>query len=124
MSAAAVAKFDEAFVAAQEQHIPVRAILLFNPHQSNEQRYSAENLAAYLEFCAKHGLHLLSDEVYAKPGLPGRDITQPQDFVSVLSLDIAKYISPWQVHVFYGTCKFLSNRKLADKLMTSTRYEQ
>lgn len=59
---------------------------------------------ALLDFCQKHRLHLISDEIYAcsvfNSGEPGC-----LPFTSILSIDVEKHIDLRLLHVTYGLSK-------------------
>lgn len=57
-----------------------------------------------MQFCKKHRLHLISDEIYACSVF---DSGEPDavPFTSILSLDTDKYIDPRYLHVTYGLSK-------------------
>lgn len=51
--------------AAKEDGVEVRAVMLCSPHNPYGRTYDKETLLAYAQFCEKHDLHLISDEIYA-----------------------------------------------------------
>ncbi|KAJ5879747.1 hypothetical protein N7455_003212 [Penicillium solitum] len=51
--------------ALENASIPIRAILVCNPHNPLGQCYPRETLQALLDFCRRRDLHYISDEVYA-----------------------------------------------------------
>ncbi|KAJ5894549.1 hypothetical protein N7495_006240 [Penicillium taxi] len=82
--------------------IPIKAILVCNPHNPLGQCYPRETLRALLELCERHKLHYISDEVYALSA------HQPfavdfQPFVSALQL--GKDGLKDQIHVVYSLSK-------------------
>lgn len=84
----------------------IKAVILCNPHNPLGRCYPQEVVAAYCQFCEKHGLHLLSDELYAFSVFPSNDIPHPQPFVSALSMDLQSLgVDPARVHVLYGMSK-------------------
>ena len=64
-------------------------------------------MQAILQFCSKHNLHLISDEIYAlstfDPGVTTDAVLTP--FTSVLSVLDDSVIDPNSVHVLYGFSK-------------------
>lgn len=51
--------------AIENSTVPIKAVLVCNPHNPLGQCYPRETLQAMLEFCKRHKLHYISDEVYA-----------------------------------------------------------
>jgi len=51
---------------AQEEQLTVKALALINPGNPTGQVYTQEDLAVICEFCSKHGIVLLADEVYQR----------------------------------------------------------
>ena len=105
VSVEAVKQYETALIEAEASGTTIRAILLANPHNPLGRPYSKEALIAFARFCSKHNLHLLSDEVYAQSWFPSQDFPEPPPFVSILSLDLKKYIDPALVHVIYAMSK-------------------
>ena len=101
----AVAKYERALQKAEAEGIRIRAILLANPHNPLGRPYEVEALTGYMKLCDKYNIHLISDEVYVKSFFPSNDYPDPPAFVSVLSVDVARYINPALVHVLYGMSK-------------------
>lgn len=66
--------------------------------------YPRSTLTAILDFCQKHRLHLICDEIYAcsvfDSGEPGA-----VPFTSILSIDVEKHIDLRLLHVTYGLSK-------------------
>lgn len=80
----------------------VKAVLVCNPHNPLGQCYEKHVLQALFNFCGKHNLHFISDELYALSvhELKGNSDARPE-FCSALSLRGASN----QVHVVYGLSK-------------------
>lgn len=57
-----------------------------------------------MQFCQKHSLHLLSDEIYACSVFPTAD-KDTVPFTSILSIDPTSLISTSLLHVTYGMSK-------------------
>lgn len=56
---------EEELQTAKEDGVEVRAVMLCSPHNPYGRTYDKETLLAYAQFCEKHDLHLISDEIYA-----------------------------------------------------------
>ncbi|KAH3992154.1 hypothetical protein HBH98_219580 [Parastagonospora nodorum] len=105
--------FDEDVVVALEQKleacekvgVKVRALLIVNPHNPLGRCYSKPTLLALLSFCAKHALHIISDEIYALSVFSNTKFPDAVPFTSLLSLDTKAIIDPDYVHVTYGLSK-------------------
>jgi aspartate/methionine/tyrosine aminotransferase len=86
--------------ALRKATVPVKAILITNPHNPLGRCYPASNLKQLVEFVKRHGLHMISDEVYALS--KHKDTRRQQDaFTSALSVDAASKL----VHVIYSVSK-------------------
>lgn len=110
MSLAAVAEYDKVMEQAKSQGKKIKALVLCSPHNPLGRCYTPDVLEAYLRLCSKHGIHMISDEVYAMSVFPNRDNPDPIPFRSVLSLEYKKLIDPSLLHVLYGMSKdFCSN---------------
>lgn len=81
---------------------PVKAILICNPHNPLGRCYSRHTLQALLNFCGRHHLHYISDEVYAMSvhSRKSKGDKVPK-FVSALSLTGGRGL----VHVIYSLSK-------------------
>ncbi|KAI7771383.1 hypothetical protein LZL87_014361 [Fusarium oxysporum] len=64
-----------------------------------------ETLKVFASICGEHGLHLISDEIYAKSVFPEPAICNAVPFVSTLSLDLGGVIDKTRHHVLYGASK-------------------
>ncbi|KAJ5570570.1 uncharacterized protein N7459_010000 [Penicillium hispanicum] len=100
----AVAKYEEALLAAEKRGLKIRAVLLVNPNNPVGRCYPANTLRHIARFCEKHRLHLISDEVYASCVFDTGD-PRAVPFSSILSLDFQGLIDPSLVHVLYGFSK-------------------
>lgn len=111
--------------------IPVRGIIICNPHNPTGHVYPKSYMEAVLKFAEKHNIHFISDEIYGlttwggpKKGNHAREIeagdaSKPKpnadiidspetNFTSVLSMDLAKLgVNPARVHLVYGISKDL-----------------
>ncbi|EXL63312.1 hypothetical protein FOCG_01668 [Fusarium oxysporum f. sp. radicis-lycopersici 26381] len=97
--------YEKALEEAEQQGIRVRVFLLCNPHNPLGRCYTPEVLKAYMQFCQKHNLHLISDEVYAlsvwkNPGAP-----DAPDFTSILAINHHGLIDRELIHVLWGMGK-------------------
>ncbi|KAK4502815.1 hypothetical protein PRZ48_006241 [Zasmidium cellare] len=92
--------YERALLQAQEEGVTVRALLLCNPHNPLGRCYPKDTIVALMRFCAKYGLHLVADEVYAVSVYE-----EEAKFTSVISFDCSEYIAPEYVHVMYGLSK-------------------
>ncbi|KAJ4347280.1 uncharacterized protein N0V89_011220 [Didymosphaeria variabile] len=94
--------FEETLQRAKAGGIEVRALLIVNPHNPLGRCYPKETLSALMRFCQKHGIHLISDEIYSFSGF---DSAEPgtHPFTSVLSLE--PEIDGDLLHVIYGMAK-------------------
>lgn len=84
--------------------IPVKGLIICNPHNPLGRNYPQETLQATLDFCAETNIHLISDEVYAlsQHAKPTTSNTIA-NFVSALSLDTTH--AKGLVHVLYSLSK-------------------
>lgn len=88
--------------AADNSSIPIKAVLVCNPHNPLGQCYPRETLQALLEFCQRRDLHYISDEVYALSAhQPAPDGFIP--FSSILQLSTSE--TSERVHVVYSLSK-------------------
>lgn len=85
---------------------PVRALVLTNPHNPFGQCYPKEVLEECVKFCQRHGIHYISDEVYALSVFHNADSASGPSFVSALSLDLqAIGCAPEYVHTIWSVSK-------------------
>ncbi|KAL8704989.1 MAG: hypothetical protein Q9201_001886 [Fulgogasparrea decipioides] len=78
-----------------------------------------DTLRAYMRFCQKHRIHLISDEVYAMSVYKTPDNTNAIPFTSILSIDTANLIDANLVHVLYGMSKDFSGNGLRSGVLLS-----
>ncbi|KAF4341576.1 plp-dependent transferase [Fusarium beomiforme] len=90
---------------ARQNGSRVQALLITNPHNPLGRCYPRETLQVFASICGEHGLHLISDEIYAKSVFPNPAIPNAVPFVSTLSLDISGVIDKTRHHVLYGASK-------------------
>ncbi|KAL2755384.1 hypothetical protein ACRALDRAFT_2041761 [Sodiomyces alcalophilus JCM 7366] len=101
----AIPFYEEALLDARERGIVTRAIILCNPHNPLGRCFSPQVLAAYMAFCQKHHIHLISDEIYALSVWENPDAPDALPFRSVLSIDTTGLIDPSLVHALWGMSK-------------------
>ncbi|KAH8883529.1 1-aminocyclopropane-1-carboxylate synthase C [Thozetella sp. PMI_491] len=97
--------YEKALNNARDRSILVRALILCNPHNPLGRCYTTEVLEAYLRFCQKHNIHLISDEIYALSVWKNEDFPNAPGFTSILSLETDGIIDPSLVHVLWGMSK-------------------
>lgn len=73
--------------AIKNTHRPVRALVLTNPHNLFGQCYPLNVIEACLQFCERHDIHFISDEVYALSNFASIDSHDKAAFKSVLQVD-------------------------------------
>ncbi|KAK7433176.1 hypothetical protein QQZ08_000107 [Neonectria magnoliae] len=99
-----VGRFEEALRRARGEGVEVKMVLIVNPNNPLGKCYPRSTLIKILQFCQKHQLHLLSDEIYACSVFTTDDpSTTP--FTSILSLNTTTLIDPGLLHVTYGLSK-------------------
>lgn len=64
-----------------------------------------ETLLEIARFCGQHGLHLISDEIFAQSVYETPNVEEAENFKSILSLDLTGCIDRDFVHVAYGMSK-------------------
>lgn len=88
--------------------VPVKAVVVTNPHNPLGRCYSKENLIELLQFCQRHGLHLIVDEVFALSEHGCGDLRQPRRFTSALAIDPAAHgCDEASLHVIWSLSKDL-----------------
>ncbi|KAH7222605.1 pyridoxal phosphate-dependent transferase [Fusarium redolens] len=100
-----VAAYEKALEEAEKQGIRVRVFLLCNPHNPLGRCYTPEVLKAYMQFCQKHSLHLISDEVYALSVWENPEAPNAPGFTSALAIDPDGLIDRDLIHVLWGMGK-------------------
>lgn len=110
MSLEALAHYEKALKEATMHGKKIKALVLCSPHNPLGRCYTPDVLEAYLRLCSKHGIHMVSEEVYAMSVFANKDVPHPIPFRSVLSLEYKRLIDPSLLHVLYGMSKdFCSN---------------
>ncbi|KAF5554097.1 1-aminocyclopropane-1-carboxylate synthase [Fusarium phyllophilum] len=100
-----VAAYEKALEEAEQQGTRVRVFLLCNPHNPLGRCYTPEVLKAYMQFCQKHNLHLISDEVYALSVWKNPEAPNAPGFTSALAIDPTGLIDRDLLHVLWGMGK-------------------
>ncbi|KAL5598274.1 hypothetical protein FOBRF1_012067 [Fusarium oxysporum] len=91
---------------AQKAGIQIRAVLISHPHNPLGRCYPTDTLKEYMSFCNRHGLHFISDEIYAKSVFNNPAIPSQTPFESTVSLDPTLIDSKFH-HILYGAGKDL-----------------
>ncbi|KAL1604778.1 putative secondary metabolism biosynthetic enzyme [Paraconiothyrium brasiliense] len=103
--------FTDALIPALEQayessDIPIKALILTNPHNPLAVCYSKKTLTECLKFCDKHKLHFVSDEIYALSVFPNPKIKKALPFTSILSVDLEDIaVDASRVHMVWSMSK-------------------
>ncbi|KAH7254519.1 pyridoxal phosphate-dependent transferase [Fusarium solani] len=97
--------YEKALADAQAQGIRVKALLLCNPHNPLGRCYPRQVIEAYMKFCQKHSLHLISDEIYALSVWRNPEFPDAPEFTSVLAINPDGIIDRNLIHVFWGMSK-------------------
>ncbi|TGO07103.1 hypothetical protein BTUL_0327g00010 [Botrytis tulipae] len=92
----------------QNATVPVKAIVLTNPHNPLGRCYSKQNLIDLMKFCQRHDLHLISDEVFALSEHECSNLRQPRKFTSALAIDARAHgCDASKIHVIWSMSKDL-----------------
>ncbi|KAI5925267.1 aminotransferase GliI-like protein [Camillea tinctor] len=93
----------------QEAPVPIKALVVTNPHNPLGRCYSKENLIKLMQFCQRHSLHFISDEVFALSEHGCSDLRQPRKFTSALAVDAAAYgCDTDKIHMIWSMSKDLA----------------
>lgn len=88
--------------ALKESSIPIKAVLMCNPHNPLGQCYPPKTIRAVIDFCQQHDLHYISDEVY---GLSAHR-PYPVGFTPFTSaLELSESQTSDRIHVIYSLSK-------------------
>ncbi|KAJ5352360.1 hypothetical protein N7452_001334 [Penicillium brevicompactum] len=101
----AVRRYEEAYAAAKSQARNVRALILCSPHNPLGRCYPRHVLQEYMKFCHRHGLHLISDEIYALTVWENPRLKEAPGFQSILSMTNESLMDPSMVHAVWGLSK-------------------
>ena len=86
--------------------VPVKALLMTNPSNPLAQCYPKSCIEECIKFCHRHGLHYISDEVYALTKFQSADLPNPEPFVSALAIDIEELgCDVSRIHTVWSTSK-------------------
>ncbi|MCO5549758.1 hypothetical protein L7F22_003231 [Adiantum nelumboides] len=90
--------------------ITCRAVLICNPHNPTGGIYPRETIVALAKFSAKHDLHLVMDEIYARGCFTTKTVPNPTPFDSILGIDVEAEagLQPSHVHVISSASKDFS----------------
>ena len=85
----------------------VAALLLCNPHNPLGRCYPRKVILEIMKLCQRHGIHLISDEIYALSIFENQvDEDQSyEDFESCLAIDVTEIKNPSLLHVVWGMSK-------------------
>ncbi|KAI1762791.1 aminotransferase GliI-like protein [Hypoxylon sp. FL1150] len=88
--------------------VPVKAVVVTNPHNPLGRYYSKDNLIELMHFCQRHNLHFIADEVFALSEHGCSDLRQPRKFTSALAINAAAHgCDADKVHVIWSMSKDL-----------------
>lgn len=76
--------------AVDESDCPIKGVILTNPHNPLGQCYPEALLEECMRFCHKHGIHFITDEVYALSTFPTSDLKETVPFTSALSINVER----------------------------------
>lgn len=92
----------------QESSVPVKMVVVTNPHNPLGRCYSKECLVELMQFSQHRDLHLISDEVFGLSELGCEDLRGSRNFTSALAIDPAAYgCDPERIHVIWSLSKDL-----------------
>lgn len=105
-----VQDYEDALQKAKAKGITCRAVLVCNPHNPTGGIYPRETVIALAKFAAKHDLHLVMDEIYARGCFPTKVVPNPTPFDSILGIDVKAEagLHPSRVHVISSASKDFS----------------
>ncbi|RTE75249.1 hypothetical protein BHE90_010273 [Fusarium euwallaceae] len=95
---------DAATNAEQTQGIRCRVLFLCNPQNPQGRCYAPKTLHALAKWCARRGMHLVADEIYALSGFHHDSCSEMEQFSSVLSIPSDGVLRD-NVHCLYGLSK-------------------
>ena len=101
----AITRYEEALLGVREQGIRVKGLLICNPHNPLGRCYPRQTLIAIMRFCQTHGLHLISDEIYALSVWKNEEALDATAYESVLAVNEPDILDPSRVHVLWGLSK-------------------
>ncbi|KAF1985813.1 hypothetical protein K402DRAFT_404935 [Aulographum hederae CBS 113979] len=98
--------YEDALLEAKDWNVPIKALLICNPHNPLGACYSYDALLALVRLAVKYNIHLISDEIYALSVF--REVERQKRFTSVLEVDLEAEGAEGLVHVLYGFSKWYS----------------
>lgn len=103
----AVKKYEDKILEVQRQGKRVAGLIIANPHNPLGRCYPREVIVALLQLCQRHGIHYISDEIYALSTFVNTvdKSPAPVPFESCLSIPLEGIIDPGLVHVVWGISK-------------------
>ncbi|SPO06208.1 related to 1-aminocyclopropane-2-carboxylate synthase 2 [Cephalotrichum gorgonifer] len=106
-SVGCVEMYEEALVQAQLGGTRIAGLILCSPHNPLGRCYPREVLLRLMALCEKHGIHLVSDEIYALSVWENTVDEHPpaSPFESCLSVPSEGVIDPSRLHVLWGMSK-------------------
>ncbi|KAI0858312.1 aminotransferase GliI-like protein [Xylaria cubensis] len=88
--------------------VPVKAVVVTNPHNPLGRCYSKKNLIELMQFCQRNNLHFISDEVFALSEHGCTDLRLPRKFTSALAIDATAHgCDASRTHVIWSMSKDL-----------------
>ncbi|KAL8767975.1 MAG: hypothetical protein Q9209_005646 [Squamulea sp. 1 TL-2023] len=112
MSEEMVGQYEKELQKQEKAGTKIKAIILSSPHNPLGKCYSVNTLKAYMRFCQRHNIHLISDEVYAMSIYKNPSNASAIPFTSALAIDTINLIDPNLVHIVYGMSKDFSSNGL------------
>ncbi|XP_065829890.1 1-aminocyclopropane-1-carboxylate synthase-like protein 1 [Oscarella lobularis] len=94
-----VALLEKGLSEAQEKGVKVRGLFITTPHNPLGCIYTKKELLSFMEFCKRHGLHFVSDEIYLTTIFGAG-----KQAVSALSIE-ENPLDDDHFHVLYGISK-------------------
>ena len=92
--------------ALQTSEQRIRALVLSNPHNPLGRCYSKDVLKRCIQFCEKHDIHLVSDEVFGLSEFDAPDLENAPKFTSILSIDPELLgADPTRIHLIWSLSK-------------------
>lgn len=92
--------FEKTLTDSRSAGINIRALFIINPNNPLGRCYPRETIIRIMEFCQRHRLHLISDEIYGSSVFSD----EPPSFTSALSIGPG-FLDDQLLHVTYGFSK-------------------
>ena len=105
-----ISAYESAILNASANGIEPKALMLCNPNNPLGRCYSLPTLISLMTLCARHSLHLISDEIYAFSTWTNTTThPQPTPFTSILSIPSTSHpLPPSHIHHLWGLSKDFS----------------